>query len=187
LSPGYSELDSEEAPVNSLKMLCVDLAVLLAFLGFAAGTAAAQPMSKPQVANLIAKVENGVDQFRDYLERRGESARAGSSTAQAQTKRSRRNTPAEGQKATAEARKDDLDDALGDLNRSTNRLRRKFDATDTWIETKVQVDQMMDDARRINQVVARGNYGAEAARLWGVLRNSINHLARAYGLQPLAI
>jgi hypothetical protein len=32
-----------------------------------------------------------------------------------------------------------LDDALGDLNRSTNRLRRKFDATDKWIETKGQV------------------------------------------------
>ena len=35
------------------------------------------------------------------------------------------------------------------------------------METKVQVEQVMDDARRINQVVARGNYGADAARLWG--------------------
>jgi hypothetical protein len=49
------------------------------------------------------------------------------------------------------------------------------------------VEQVMDDARKINQVVARGNYGAEAARLWGVLRSGINDLARAYGLQPLAV
>jgi len=47
------------------------------------------------------------------------------------------------------------------------------------METKVQVDQVMDDARKINQVVARGNYGADAARLWGVLRTaSITLLAR---------
>ena len=170
-----------------LKAPCRPLAGLLAFGCLAVGTAAAQPMTKPQVANLIAKVENGVDEFRDYLKRRGENASAANSTAQAQKRLARRSTPTDSQKATAEARKDDLDDALGDLNRSTNRLRRKFDATDTWIQTKVQVEQVMDDARKINQVVARGNYGAEAARLWGVLRSGMNNLARAYGLQPLAI
>ena len=73
------------------------------------------------------------------------------------------------------------------MNRSTNRLRRKFDATDTWMETKVQVDAVMDDGRKINQVVARGNYGAESARLWAALRTKINELARAYGMQPMAV
>ena len=78
------------------------------------------------------------------------------------------------QKTTSESRKDDLDDALGDLNRSTNRLRRKFDATDTWMETKVQVEQVMGDARRINQVVARGNYGARSCTSLVGLRSGIN-------------
>jgi transcription initiation factor TFIIIB Brf1 subunit/transcription initiation factor TFIIB len=159
----------------------------LAFLSIASGIAAGQPLTKPQVANLIGKVENGVDEFRDYLNRRGDAARSADSSPQAQQRRARRGSPTDSQKSTAQAKKDDLDDALGDLNRSTNRLRRKFDATETWIETKVQVEQVMDDARRINQVVARGNYAAEAARLWGVLRSGINDLARAYGLQPLAI
>ena len=76
---------------------------------------------------------------------------------------------------------------MGDLNRSTNRLRRKFDATDTWMETKAQVEKGVDDGRKINQVVARGSYGPEAARLWAVLRTAINDLARAYGVPPLAI
>jgi len=152
----------------------------------ASGMAAGQPLTKPQVANLIAKVENGVDDFRDYLKRRGDDARSAGSSPQAQQRRARR-SPTDAQKTTAQAKKDDLDDALSDLNRSTNRLRRKFDATDTWMETKVQVDQVLDDARKINQVVAKGNYGAEAARLWGVLRSGINDLARAYGLQPLAV
>jgi len=49
------------------------------------------------------------------------------------------------------------------------------------------VERMMDDGRKINQVVARGKYGADAARLWAVLRNGMNDLARAFGLQPMAV
>jgi hypothetical protein len=161
---------------------------LLAVGGLVPGAVAAQLMTKPQVANLIGKVENGVDQFRDYLKQRGENAQAASSTPDAQNRRDRRSvTATDSQKAAADARKDELENTLDDLNRSTNRLRRKFDATDTWMETKVQVEQVLDDGRKINQVVARGNYGAQAARLWGVLRTGINDLARAYGLQPLAV
>jgi len=153
-------------------------------IGPAASTATAQPMAKAQVANLITKVENGVDEFRNYLEKRGENARDANSTAQSSGRRKAK--PAtESQKAKANTKKDELDDALGDLNKSTNRLRRKFDATDTWMETKAQVDSVVDDARKINQVVARGNYGADAARLWTALRAGINDLARAYGVQPL--
>src|SRR3954447_13033408 len=153
-------------------------------IGPAASTATAQPMAKAQVANLITKVENGVDEFRNYLEKRGENARDANSTAQSSGRRKTKGAT-ENQKAKANTKKDELDDALGDLNKSTNRLRRKFDATDTWMETKAQVDSVVDDARKINQVVARGNYGADAARLWTALRAGINDLARAYGVQPL--
>jgi hypothetical protein len=163
------------------------LGPMLAFGGFSVGRAAAQPLAKPQVANLIAKVENGVDEFRNYLERRGENASSAASAPQAQARRAKRGSANESTKAAARAGKDELDDALSDLNRSTNRLRRKFDATDTWMQTKVEVERVMDDGRRINQVVARGKYGAEAARLWAVLRNGMNDLARAYGLQPMAV
>jgi uncharacterized Ntn-hydrolase superfamily protein len=159
----------------------------MAFAALTVSTAVAQLMTKPQVANLIVKVENGVDEFRDYLERRGDNARDAAQAAPAEGRRGRRGKATESQKAAANERQDDLDDALGDLNRSTNRLRRKFDATDTWMETKAQVERMMDDAREINQAVTRGNYGAEAARLWAVLRTGINDLARAYGIQPMAL
>ena len=142
-------------------------------------------------ANLIGKVENGVDQFRNYLKRRGDNAPANAPAAQSdqqeQARRSRRGDATESRKATVKTKKDELDDSLDAMNRSTNRLRRKFDATDTWIETKVQVQQVLDDARRINQAVARGKYGTEVARLWAALRTGVNDLARAYGLQPLAV
>jgi hypothetical protein len=148
--------------------------------GLILSTVSAQVMPKAQVGNLIAKVENGVDEFRNYLKRRGESA-----TPDAQSRRGTRGQATESQKAAAATKKDELDDALDDLNRSTNRLRRKFDATDKWMETKSEVQQVVDDGRRINQAVTKGNYGAEAAKLWGVLRTGINDLARAYDVTPL--
>jgi len=163
----------------------IALPLVLGLIGTAQAPASAQLMTKPQVANLIKKVENGVDEFRNYLEKRGDRAHDTTSAAEASGRRKRQ--PTEGQKTSATNKKDALDDALGDLNRSTNRLRRKFDPLDKWIETKIEVERVVDDGRKINQAVARGNYGAEAARLWAVLRTGINDLARAYGVPPLAI
>jgi len=166
-------------------LTAVALAMSLLLIGLTGRPASAQPMAKGQVANLIVKVENGVDDFKKYLEKRGENAHEASSTAQASGRKKRQAT--ESQKSNASNKKDALDNALGDLNRSTNRLRRKFDPTDKWMETKAQVEKVVNDGREINQVVARGSYGPEAARLWAVLRTGINDLARAYGVPPMAI
>ena len=75
-------------------------ALALSLIGLSERPASAQLMPTAQVANLIAKVENGVDDFRNYREKRG---------------------------------------------------------------------------------------GADAARLWGVLRTGVNDLARANGVPPMAI
>ena len=99
------------------------------------GTAVAQALPKPRVADLIMKVENGVDDFRDYLEKRGDNAKDAASTAQAQGKEPRRKAT-DTEKSKAGAKKDALDDALGDLNQSTNRLRRKLDPTDNGNERR---------------------------------------------------
>ena len=159
-------------------------ALVLALIGLTGRATSAQLMPKAQVANLIVKVENGVDEFRKYLDRRAENASDAADTAKASGRRSRQGAT-ENQKAKASAKKDKLDDALGDLNRSTNRLRRKFDPIDTWMQTKGEVQRVVDDGRTINAEVARGSYGAEVARLWAVLRTGINDLARAYGVPPM--
>ena len=164
----------------------VILALTFVCSALGATTVSGQVMAKPQVANLVAKVENGVDEFRNYLERRGENAKEAGDNAKAKGGRSRQGA-SEGQKARAGDKKDRLDDALGELNQSTNRLRRKFDATDKWIETKTEVQRVVDDGRAVNAEVGRGNYGTEAARLWSALRKGINDLARAYGVTPLAV
>jgi hypothetical protein len=49
------------------------------------------------------------------------------------------------------------------------------------------VDESRAGNTKLQRDVDGGNYGTEAARLWAALRTGINDLARAYGVQPLAI
>jgi len=145
--------------------------------------------TKAQVADRIRKVEDGVDEFQKYLENRGEDAKSRADSAQnsgATTRRQRGdsgNTNARGNQA--KQTKDDLEDAMDDLNRSTNRLRRKFDPTSNYLETKAQMEQVMDSARRVNQVMTKRNYGTQATRYWAALRANINDLARCYNITPM--
>jgi hypothetical protein len=83
----------------------------------------------------------------------GETAQSNGATTRRQ-RSSSANTQARGEQA--KQAKDDLEDAMDDLNRSTNRLRRKFDPTSNYLETKAQMEQVMDSARRVNQVMVRG-------------------------------
>jgi hypothetical protein len=154
-----------------------------------AGTAVSQTaFTKAQVGDRIRKVEDGVDEFRKWAERRAEEAGKSADTTKSTGRRTRKGaTATEAQKDRAKDTKDDLEDALSDLNRSTNRLRRKFDPTDKWMETRSEVERVMDDARTINQVMVRGKYGTQAERYWSVLRANINDLARVYGLSPMAV
>jgi predicted RNase H-like nuclease (RuvC/YqgF family) len=158
---------------------------------FCADLANAQAFTKPQVADHIRKVEDGVDEFRKYLDTRGDDARSKAQSAQNSGTRTRRRqtNPSNEQARQDQAKqtKDDLEDALEDLNRSTNRLRRKFDPTSNYMETRVQMEQVMDSARRVNQALTRGNYGTQSQRYWAALRNNINDLARCYGITPMGV
>jgi hypothetical protein len=151
----------------------------------ASGLAFAQlAFTKAQVGDRIRKVEDGVDEFRKWAENRAEKGKDNAQAAKA-SGRTRGRTATEAQKDVAKGKKDELDDALGDLNGSTNRLRRRFDPNDKWMETRPQVENVLDDGRKINQVMVRGKYGTQAERYWAVLRESINDLARCYNLTPL--
>jgi hypothetical protein len=149
------------------------------------GVALAQgAFTKAQVGAQISKVEGSTDEFRKWAENRAEQAQTQVQAGQA-SGRTRGRTASDSQKTQARQTKDDLSEALSDLNYSTNRLRRKFDPTDKWIETRPQVENVLGDARKINQVLVRGKYGTQAERYWSVLRANINDLARFYNLTPL--
>jgi len=169
-------------------VLC--FAAILAAVSWSTMThAQTTPFAKTQVADRIRKVEDGVDQFNKYLENRGEDAQSRANSAQASGATTRRqrsnaeNTQAQGNQA--KQTKDNLENAMDDLNRATNRLRRKFDGTSNYLETKVQMEQVMDSARHVNQVMTKGNYGSKVERYWTPLRANINDLARCYNLTPL--
>jgi hypothetical protein len=111
-------------------LITVALALSLSVIGLTDRPASAQMMPKAQVANFVAQAEDGVDEFRNYLEKRGDSAREASSTTQASgAQKAPGRRKSEGQRQQQERTRM----TLGDLNRSTNRLRRRFDPTDKWI------------------------------------------------------
>jgi hypothetical protein len=171
-------------------VLCC-IAIVAAVGPFPSTRAQTNPFTKAQVADRIRKVEDGVDEFRKYLDNRGEDAKSRAESAQnsgATSRRQRANsTNTEARKNQARQTKDDLEDAMDDLNRTTNRLRRKFDPTSNYLETKLQMEQVMDSARRVNQVMVKGNYGTQPERYWAVLRTNINDLARCYNLTPMGV
>jgi hypothetical protein len=165
------------------------LGIFFGFRPSAITPAQTNPFTKGQVADRIRKVEDGVDEFQKYLDNRGDDAKDRAESAQNSGATSRRqrgdSTNTQNRRNQANQTKDDLDDAMDDLNRSTNRLRRKFDPTSNYLETKVQMEQVMDSARRVNQVMTKGNYGTQAQRYWAALRANINDLARCYNLTPM--
>ena len=154
-----------------------------------AAQAQTNPFTKAQVGDRIRKVEDGVDQFRNYLDNRGQDAknRADSAKNSGTTTRRQSSSSANTDARANQAKqtKDDLENAMDDLNRTTNRLRRKFDPTSNYLETKAQMEQVMDSARRVNQVMTKGNYGSQAEKYWAALRANINDLARCYNLTPM--
>ena len=149
------------------------------------------PFEKGQVADRIRKVEDGVDQFRKYLDNRGEDAKNRADSAQSSGTTTRRqrsdSTNADARGNQARQTKDDLEDAMDDLIRTTNRLRRKFDPTSKYLETKAEMEHVMDSARRVNQVMTKGKYGTQAEKYWAALRTNINDLARCYNLPPMGV
>ena len=156
---------------------------------FTVAQAQTNPFTKAQVGDRIRKVEDGVDQFRNYLDNRGQDAnnRANSAKSSGATTRRQGSNSANTDARANQAKqtKDDLESAMDDLNRTTNRLRRKFDPTSNYLETKAQMEQVMDSARRVNQVMTKGNYGSQAEKYWAALRANINDLARCYNLTPM--
>jgi ABC-type transporter Mla subunit MlaD len=180
----------QEREVRTLKhrpMRTLTFAVV-ALCGLNLAHAQLGSFTKAQVSDKIRKVEDGVDEFEKYLNNRGDDARSKAQSAQSSgTTRRRQSNSSNQQNRQNQAKqtKDDLEDAMDDLNQSTNRLRRKFGPASNYLETKAQMDQVMDSARRVNQVMTRGNYGSQPERYWAALRSNINDLARCYGLSPM--
>src|SRR6476620_11285924 len=106
---------------TTMKITSTAAGCAAAFLCVPASALAQLAFTKAQVGDRIRKVEDGVDEFRKWSENRVEQGETKAQAGQA-AGRARKNTATESQKSAARDKKDELEDALSDLNRSTNRL-----------------------------------------------------------------
>ena len=134
-------------------------------------------------------MEDGVDEFRKYLEKRGEDVKNNGQAAKNSEARRGRATPenTEARKDQANRTKDELDNALDDLNGATNRLRRRFSPTSNYMETKSQMEDVMESARRVNQVMLRATTAVNPNVSGRHCARYINDLARLYGIPPMGV
>src|SRR6516162_8719505 len=105
---------------TSRAVLCCT-AILTAFSLSTITSAQTNPFTKGQVADRIRKVEDGVDEFQKYLNNRGDDAKNRAASAQSSGATTRRQNANSGDTGTrrsqANQTKDDLEDAMDDLNR----------------------------------------------------------------------
>jgi hypothetical protein len=125
-------------------------AILIA--GFLQMCGSGQGMAKSQVGNLIKQVEDGTD-ILATIWKACENAKDSPAASSGQTQRGRHGNGRS--KNNAKSKERCAWRVPGDLNKSTNKLRRKFDGTDAWISTKNEVESVVEDGRKVNQSLTK--------------------------------
>jgi hypothetical protein len=108
---------------------------------------------------LIRNTETYSDQFRDHVDNRLDHSYLDDTNAE-----------------------DRLNDQVDDLERRLDDLRGNFDRTDTWWETRGQVELVLREAGDIDNLLARRAYPRGIYAAWAPLRRALNALADAYDL-----
>ena len=141
--------------------------------------------TKAQVGDRIRKVEDGVDEFRNWSENRAERDKAGAdSPGRGAHEGPDHDRVAEGGGQGEEGRIGRSPGGSESVDEPAAAQVRPLGQVDG---DAAQVENVLEDGRRINQALVRGKYGTQAERYWSVLRASINDLARCYNLTPLGI
>ncbi len=118
--------------------------------------------TKGQIETIIRRVENRSDEFVRLFDKSLDRSRLDGTR-----------------------REDRLNEQARDLERDLDALRRDFDRTDRYTDTRAQVSRVLNTAAGINQVVSRRRLGGNTERQWSLLRVELNALADAYNLRPL--
>jgi histidinol dehydrogenase len=118
--------------------------------------------TKAHVEQIIRRVENQSDRFVRSFDRSLDDSRADGTW-----------------------REDNLNQRARDLENALDALRREFDRTDRYQETRSQVSSVLSTAEDINRAVRRRSLRGNTERLWSRLRNELNSLASVYNLRQL--
>jgi hypothetical protein len=68
------------------------------------------------------------------------------------------------------------------LEQATDQLRREYDRTDSWWQTRNEVQRTLTAARPVEQMMRRQRFGREVETEWRRLRINLNRLAAMYRL-----
>jgi|SRR5215213_4696029 len=118
--------------------------------------------TKPQVNEIIKRVEERSDRFVKLFDKSLDRSRLDGSN-----------------------REDRLNEYARNLETALDDLRREFDRKESYVETRPEVRRCLDIATNINVAVRSRRLGGETERQWALLRAELNTLADVYGLPPV--
>ena len=129
---------------------------------WAQGRARGRFYNKTEVSRIIKRLEDNTDRFKGYIDRELDKTRLDK-------------TPAE----------DRIWDRVRALESATDRLRSRFDRTDTWRETRNEVLDVVQEGKRIEQLFERYQIYRRVFARWAEVRRDINTLAGVYEIPPI--
>ncbi|MEW6363977.1 MAG: hypothetical protein AB1714_04995 [Acidobacteriota bacterium] len=139
------------------------IGVMIAFVGpaTAQGVDHGKVYTKAEVEQIIKVVEDHADKFRKLVDKELDKSIL------------------DGTK-----REDSINEQVKDLEKALDALKAKFDKSDTWMETRSEVADVLREAADINGLFRLRTYGKVRAG-WEILRVEINKLAGIYNLPHL--
>ena len=83
-------------------------------------------------------------------------------------------------------REDRINEQVKELENAIDRLRSEFDRSDTWQQTRSEVQKVMNEADEVNAIMNnRRRIGRNVRAGWTLVRRDLNTLADVYGLRQL--
>jgi hypothetical protein len=84
-------------------------------------------------------------------------------------------------------REDNINEQVKEMEGALDDLRSKFDRTDTWQDTRSQVQKVLDEADEVNAImnIRRRRFGKNVREEWALVRRDLNTLADVYNLRKL--
>lgn len=141
-------------------MMC--LIMVLPALAQPQGRARGRVYNKAEVDRVIERVEDRSDAFVKLVDRSLDRSRLDGSRTE-----------------------DNLNRQVKQLEKALDELRREFDRRQAWVETKSQVQAVVNQADEINAWIRRSRTTPDIERQWAALRRDINTLADVYNIRRL--
>ena len=118
--------------------------------------------SKSQVSSIISKLETSSDKFRRDFDKAMDNSRYNGTSAE-----------------------DEYNDNVRDFEDSLDQLRREFNRTNSWWETRNQVSDVVNQGQNVNTMMNSISFRRTLERQWNNMRDDLNNLADTYDLPGL--